>query len=136
MSVDARPLDRRNNFFSVVAVCQDCTEMTKSHYDQLPFVPVTDAKHECLVGWEKIAAELQRAITRRRTEKPILVVDCYPGVDELSVLNELQSRLTPQLTIHAADAYHSPERIDKLVTPLIENADSTSAKDSNLSLVN
>src|ERR1700760_1931116 len=109
-------------------------EMIKPHYDKFPFVPVPDAQHECLVGWEKIAAELQRAIARRRTEKPIFVVDCYPGVDELAVLNELQPRLAPQLTIHAADAYRSAEKIDKLVAPLVENDDAAFVNHSNLSL--
>lgn len=110
--------------------------MRKSDYDKLPFVAVTDALHPCLAGWDKIAAELQRAIGRGRLEKPILVVDCYPGVDELAVLHELTSRLTPKLVIHAAEAYHSPEKIDTLVTPFLESDDLVFGRFSSLSLVN
>src|SRR5579862_9025427 len=109
--------------------------MTKSDYDKFPFVAVTDAVHECVVGWDKISVELQRAIAKGRSEKPILVVDCYLGVDELAALNELQTRLAPQLTIHAADAYHSPERIDKLVAPFLGDPPA-SERASGLSLVN
>ena len=69
-------------------------------------------------------------------EKPILVVDCYPGVDELAVLNELKSRLTPKLVIHAADAYHPAEKIDKLVAPFLGRDDFASGRMSGLSLVN
>src|SRR5215469_10625983 len=109
--------------------------------EQYPFIAVPDPLHECIVGWEKIATELRRAIAKRRTEKPILVVDCYPGADELAVLNELQTRLTPKLTIHAADAYHSPEKIDKLVAPFLQTSPPPSTLDpllehSRLSLVN
>jgi mannose-6-phosphate isomerase len=91
--------------------------MRESSYDKFPFVAVPGTVHECAIGWEKIAAALRLATAKNRTEKPILVVDCYPGVDELAVLNELQSRLAPKLTIRAAEAYHPPERIDKLVAP-------------------
>jgi hypothetical protein len=97
--------------------------MPRPNDDKLPFVDVPDAQHECAVDWDKIAAELQRAIAKNRSEKPILVVDCYPGVDELAVLNSLESRLVPKLTIRAADAYHSPEKIDELVAPVLRSND-------------
>src|SRR5215472_11941402 len=98
------------------------------NFDKFPFVAVPDALHECVVGWKKIAVELQRAIAKHRAEKPILVVDCYPGVDELAVLNELQTFLTPKLTIHAADAYHLPEKINKLVAPFLKREDPVSSR--------
>lgn len=110
--------------------------MRKSNYDKFPFVAVTDAVYPCVIGWDKIAAEIQRAIGRGRIEKPILVVDCYPGVDEACVLNELTSRLAPKLVIHAADAYHSPEKIEKLVTPFLNHDRPPSGHFSGLSLVN
>lgn len=110
--------------------------MTKANYDKFHFVPIPDALQECAIGWDKIAAELQRAISKSPSEKPILVVDCYPGVDTLAVLNELQSRFTPKLTIHAADAYHSPERIDKLVAGFLGSDDRAFGCFSSLSLVN
>lgn len=110
--------------------------LRKSNYDRSPFVAVTDAIHPCVVGWSKIAAELQRAIGRGRVEKPILVVDCYPGVDELAVLNELKSHLAPKLVIQAADAYHSTERIEELVAPFLGGDGATFDRFSRLSLVN
>jgi hypothetical protein len=108
----------------------------QSNYDKSPFVAVTDAIYPCAIGWDKIAAELQRAIGRGRVEKPILVVDCYPGVDELAVLNELTSRLAPKLAIHATDAYHTPEKIDKLVAPFLGGDEALFGRFSGLSLVN
>ncbi|HUC85486.1 MAG TPA: class I mannose-6-phosphate isomerase [Candidatus Acidoferrales bacterium] len=110
--------------------------MRKSNYDKYPFVAVPGAAQECVLGWDKIAAELQRAIAKGRSEKPIIVVDCYPGVDEGAMLNELGSRLAPKLTIHAADAYHSPDKIDKLVAPFLGGDDPVFGYLSGLSLVN
>jgi hypothetical protein len=108
----------------------------KSSYDRFPFVAVTNAAHPCVIGWDKIAPELQRAVARGRIEKPILVVDCYPGVDEMAVLNELRSSLNPKLAIHAAEAYHPTETIDKLVAPFLGGDDPVSGRMSGLSLVN
>lgn len=110
--------------------------MRKSSHDELSVVTVTDAVHECVAGWDKIAAELQRAITRGRTEKPILVVDCYPGVDGLAMLMELESRLAPALTLRAPDAYHSPEKIEKLVAPFVAREQIFFNHSRSLSLVN
>jgi hypothetical protein len=108
--------------------------------DKVPFVAAPGPVRDCAMGWDKIAEELQRAISKNRTEKPILVVECYPGVDESAVLSELKSRLTPTLTIRAADAYQSPEKIDKLVTPYLHYDDPPQRFDPNpsrkLSLVN
>jgi hypothetical protein len=37
---------------------------------------------------------IAQAIAKSRNEKFIPVVECYPGVDELMILKELESRLT------------------------------------------
>ena len=110
--------------------------MRKSNYDKSPFVAVTDALYPCVTGWDDIAAGLQRTIGRGRVEKPILVVECYPGVDEAGVLNELTARLAPKLVIHASDAYHLPEKIEKLVAPFLGGEESLFGRFSGLSLVN
>ena len=63
----------------------DRIEMSKAGDDQFPSVAIPGALHECAVGWDKIVTELKRGMTRSRTEKLILVVECYPGVDALAV---------------------------------------------------
>ena len=109
--------------------------MRKPNYDKFPFIAVPDAANACVTGWAEIARQLQRAIAKRRTDKPILIVECYPGVDEVAVLNELKSRLCPALTIHAADAMHSPAKIDALVAPFLGGDDPVFGYLSGLSLV-
>ena len=56
-----------------------------------------------MTGWEEIASQLRLAIARRRSDKPILTVECYPGVNEKTLLQELKSRLSPALAIDAAE---------------------------------
>ncbi len=97
---------------------------------------MTNPLGTCACGWDAIAAELQKAIGRGRGEKPILVVDCYPGVDEAVVLRELESRLAPRLAISAAEAFHAPEKVDQLVAPFLGSAETGAARFCSLSLVN
>ena len=109
--------------------------MSTSNYDKFPFVAVPDTAEACSSGWENIATRLQSAIKGRMSKKPILVVECYPGVDELAVLNELKSRLSPALTIHAAEAMLPAAKIDALVAPFLGGDDLVFGYLSGLSLV-
>jgi len=110
--------------------------MRKSNYDKFPFVPVSDAADVCVTGWADIAGGLRQFIGKRRTDKPILVVECYPGVDESAVFNELKSRLSPALAIHAADAMCAGEKIDALVAPFLGGDDPVFGYLSGLALPN
>ncbi len=110
--------------------------MRKANYDKSPFVAVSNAVHGCRLGWPAIADELQQAIAQGRSEKPILVVDCYPGVDELTILKELESRLSPALAIHAAEALLPAAKIDALAAPFLGGDAPMSGCLSGLSLVN
>jgi len=107
----------------------------KSNYDKVPFVAVPGADGACVAGWDGIASRLKAALKKRGSEKPILVVECYPGVDEMAVLSELKSRLSPALTIHAAEAMHSPAKINALAEPFLGGDDPVFGFLSSLSLV-
>ena len=109
--------------------------MRTSNYDKFPFVAVPDAADACVTGWTDIAARLQKAIVQRCTKKTIVVVECYPGVDELAALHELRTQLKPVLAIRAAEALHSPEKIDALVAPFLGGDDPVFGFLSSLSLV-
>lgn len=109
--------------------------MRRSNYDKLPFVTVPESDNACVVGWDAIAAQLQKDLNSHRAQKPILVVECYPGVDEAAVLRELQQRLQPALTISARDALYPPKKIDALVAPFLGGDDPVFGFLSGLSLV-
>ena len=97
--------------------------MSHSTYDKFPFVAVPNGANACVMGWADIAARLQQAIAAHKTDQTLLIVECYPGMDELAVLNELKSRLSPALAIHAAEAMMPPEKIDALVAPFVGGDD-------------
>ena len=97
--------------------------MRKPNYDKFPFVSVPDGATACVTGWDEIAARLQPAIARKNLKKAVLMVECYPGVDEATVLAELKTRLAPVLIVHTADAMLSPEKVDALVAPFLGGTD-------------
>jgi mannose-6-phosphate isomerase class I len=110
--------------------------MRKSTYDKFPFVAVPDSAGACVSGWPEIGQRLQLAIKQRSAKKTIVIVECYPGVDEPAVLQELKSRLEPVLAIHAAAAMYEPEKIDALVAPFLGGDDPVFGFLTGLSLPN
>ena len=93
--------------------------MRTSSYDKFPCVQVPEGKGCCVQGWTAIAERLQLAIAKRSAGKTVLVVECYTGVDEASVLHELERVLSPSAIFRAADAMLSPDKIDALVQPFL-----------------
>ena len=97
--------------------------MRTPNYDKFPYVQVPGGENCCVQGWTNIAERLCQSIVQLATKKTVLVVDCYLGVDEISVLHELQSRLSPALVLRATDAMLAPEKIDALVAPFLGGDD-------------
>ena len=93
------------------------------NYDKFPFVSISDGASACVTGWGAIGECLCRAIARRASGKTVLVVDCYPGVNEATVLRELQSKIAPASVVRAADAMLAPGKIDALVSPFLGGDD-------------
>ena len=97
--------------------------MRTPNYDKFPFVAVPDADNCCVQGWADIATRLRQAISRHASKKVVVVVDCYTGVNEASVVQGLQSRLSPALALRAEDAMLDSEQIDELVAPFLGEND-------------
>ena len=97
--------------------------MRQSNYDKFPCVPVPGGEPACVQGWDAIAARLNQTIARRAARKTVLVVECYPGVQEEEALRELEPRLKPSLTLRACEAMLSPGKIDTLVAPFLGGDD-------------
>jgi mannose-6-phosphate isomerase class I len=93
------------------------------NYDKFPVVTVPDSVDACSVGWEAIAGRLLKSIVQRDALRTVVVVECYPGVDEQEVLGQLQRRLNPALTLRSSEALLSPSRIDELTAPFLGGDD-------------
>ncbi len=97
--------------------------MRKSNYDKFPAIAVPDSAGAAVTGWPAIADRLRRAGEGRGARRTVLVVECYPGVDETAVRGELARHLTPALTIAASEALLPPDKIDALVAPFLGGDD-------------
>jgi mannose-6-phosphate isomerase class I len=95
----------------------------RSNYDKLPVVPVPNHGAGCVAGWDAIGARLGEAVAARQARRTVLVVECYPGVHEAEVLEQLRRRLRPVLALRAGEAMLEPGRIDALVAPFLGGDD-------------
>ncbi len=108
--------------------------MRNSNYDKFPVVTVPNNDGACVAGWEAIGRRLREAIARRAARKTVLVVECYPGVDEASVLAALTRELRPTLALRSADALKAEHEIDRLCEPFLGGDDPVFGYLSNLTL--
>jgi len=95
----------------------------KSSYDKFPFVPVSDSDHACVAGWDACIGRLKQALAKSRSKKTVLVVECYPGVDEAALTKVLKKGLGPKLTVQTKAALHPARKIETLVEPFLGGKD-------------
>ncbi|MBE2212845.1 MAG: class I mannose-6-phosphate isomerase [Opitutaceae bacterium] len=96
--------------------------MRTSKYDKFPCVCVPGAT-ACTVGWDAIAECLRIQAAQRGGARCVLVVECYPGVDEAGMRSELTTRINPSLVIAASDALRPQQEIESLVAPFLGGDD-------------
>lgn len=92
-------------------------------YDKSPVVAVPDGEDACAIGWGAIAQRLRHEVAVRDSRRTVLIVECYPGVDEEDMLCQLQRRLAPVLTLKSADALLPASQIDSLTAPFLGGDD-------------
>src|SRR5262245_3272614 len=97
--------------------------MGKSNYGKTPYVAVTGRADCCVAGWDTIAARLRESVSRRATARTLVAVECYAGVHEVEILNELKVRLSPRLALAASQALRAPEEVERLVAPFLGGDD-------------
>jgi len=108
--------------------------MRKSNYDKFPCVHVPNSAGGAVFGWTAIADRLCQAVAGRAARRTVVVVECYPGVDEAAVALELADGLSAAACIAAGDALRPPDEIDALVAPFLGGGDPVFGFLSNLTL--
>jgi mannose-6-phosphate isomerase class I len=93
------------------------------NYDKFPVIAVPDSADACCVGWEAIARKLLASVAERGARRAILVVECYPGVDETEIAGQLQRRMNPAVVLKSSQALLPPDRIDSLAAPFLGGDD-------------
>jgi mannose-6-phosphate isomerase class I len=95
--------------------------MRQSNYDKYPSIQVPNSANACVVGWDAIALRLTKSVADRT--RTVVTIDCYPGVNETQIANELTARLKPATVIRTSDAMLTPEEVDRLVAPFLGGND-------------
>ncbi len=107
--------------------------MRKANYDKFPHISVPGAK-ACVTGWDDIARRLRESEVLLQHTRCVIVVECYPGVNDAQVLAELAARLTPALALNPREALLPPDQIEALVAPFLGGDDPVFGYLSNLTL--
>jgi len=84
-----------------------------SNYNKMPYFPIPG---KLFSTWTTIREELTERIKTSQSDRYLLVVECYQGVDH----NELTTgfkQLNPTLFIHSSEAFYSEEKIKELTFP-------------------
>ena len=106
----------------------------KSNYDKFPFVAVPGTDDACVAGWADIGQRLRATVQAGGRAKTVIVVECYPGVDEAAVWEALVRELNPHMTICTADALKPEAEINRLCEPFLGGDDPVFGYLSNLTL--
>src|SRR4051812_26802761 len=106
----------------------------RPNYDKFPKVSVPNSSGKCVAGWQNCAERLSVAIRQRNAQRTVLVVECYPGVNETEIIGELNTRLKPALVVRAEEAMLEGASVDALVAPFLGGNDPVFGFLSGLSL--
>ena len=82
-----------------------------------------DGETACVQGWPEIATRLRESIAQRSAKKTVVVIECYTGVDETSLVQEIQARFKSAFVLRASEAMLEPAEIDALVAPFLGGED-------------
>jgi mannose-6-phosphate isomerase class I len=96
--------------------------VTRPVYDRAPFVAIAASADACVSGWDEIGRRLQAALPPGN-RRPTVAVECYPGVDETEILEQLRTRLGATLGLGMAEALRPAAQIDDLVAPFLGGGD-------------
>ncbi len=87
----------------------------ESRYDKWPETYVEGFDQEAWQGYAAIGTTLKAAMSDRR----ILVVDCYPGVDDEEVLPALVNSLQPENVIESREIFWDSDTLTEKMRPFL-----------------
>ena len=94
-----------------------------ANYDKTPSVRVPSSHaSDRSIGWDQITARLRQKVDGARS-KTVIVVECYPGVNDAEIRTHLTKRLKPTAIIDSKNAFKSSARIEALVEPFVGGDD-------------
>jgi mannose-6-phosphate isomerase class I len=97
--------------------------MSRLNYDKFPKISVPNSGGKCVAGWADCAGRLRVAFAQRSAKRTVVVIECYPGVNEAEIIEELWAALQPVLVVRSAEAMLDRESIETLVAPFLGGND-------------
>ncbi|HEX4263174.1 MAG TPA: class I mannose-6-phosphate isomerase [Verrucomicrobiae bacterium] len=97
--------------------------MSRSNYNKFPKISVPNSGGKCVAGWQNCAERLKVTICQRDARRTVVVLECYPGVNETEIIGELNTRLKPALVVRSAEAMLESAAIETLVAPFLGGND-------------
>ncbi len=89
----------------------------KPNYDKFPAIQVPFGSGRCVQGWEAVGARLKEVVAARKSARTIVTVECYTGVFIEEIVTALQKHFPKSSILRSAEAFLSPEEIERLVAP-------------------
>ena len=87
----------------------------KSDYDKYPTTQIAGFEDAGIVGYDAIVQTLLKNIH----DKTVIVVDCYPGVDDSEVLSALKEGLQPDCLIQSEDMFYDEQTLNTMMAPFL-----------------
>ena len=85
-------------------------------YDKHPYVSVSANREECHAGWDSIGDVLRKALNGHLR---IVCVECYPGVFENDLRDQLIALLNPSMVVMTESLFLSQAELSERVDPLL-----------------
>lgn len=93
----------------------------KSNYDKTPYIEVKGYNDQCWQGWKNILNAISDKLHTTKSEKSVLVVDTYPGVNLIELQQELQQHFSSAQLICSEIAKYPEEKIFAMIERHITN---------------
>lgn len=94
------------------------------NYDLTPSVKVPGYEEACWRGWETICDQICKTTAKRDTERTVIAVECYSGLHDQELVDELLSGIQPVEFIDTLKSAFKPsEAIEELCKPCLGGND-------------
>lgn len=100
-------------------------------FEKEPDVSIDGYDEQARSGWNDVTAYLNQLVGES-WDQCIVAVECYPGVDEETLSDELARKLNPDRVFQTGNAFRSDDEIDELVEPFLGGDDPIFGYMSNL----
>ncbi len=88
-----------------------------SNYEKFPVLKVLGDGNPLYSGWGAIISEIKSAMDLSDRSAVVLTLDCYQGVSEDEVLNELITGISPSIVIRSEEFFKTEEEIQRMTFP-------------------